>query len=64
MNLEEVTDRVDALGKGFDIEHIHAEEDQLYIDVLTAIGHGAKNARGLANAALRSQKVVKVRWYA
>lgn len=48
-----------------DHEMLHGMEDNLYLGVLDAIatGHHKGSARKLAKAALKSQKVDRVRWY-
>jgi hypothetical protein len=47
-----------------DPEAAHAEEDQLWRDVLEAIANGAQNPIGLAHEALRTRQIKFPRWCA
>jgi hypothetical protein len=52
--------RANALCRGI----AHADEDALYLDVLTAIANGAENPAELALAALKTRDIDFARWCA
>jgi hypothetical protein len=65
MTVKDVQRRVaeiDALGN--DPESAHGSEDQLYVEVLTAIAEGVSNPGELAAAALKAAELDYTRWYA
>jgi hypothetical protein len=59
--LQKVADIEAAKG---DPEIAHGLEDDLYRSVLSAIAHGARNPKSLADAALHTQLVDFPRWRA
>lgn len=63
MTVEEVRARVEAIDTS-DSECAHADEDDLYKDVLAAIRDGAEDAPALAREALRVAEFNFSRWYA
>jgi hypothetical protein len=65
MTPDEVRERVAAIrNRAHDPEGAHADEDNLWMDVLTAISGGADNPADLAREAVKSNEIDFTRWYA
>lgn len=65
MTIDEIQERLCKIRTMKDDEEAaHGCEDDLYLDVLTAIANGADNPRELAALAIVSKKIDFARWYA
>lgn len=65
ITLEEIKERLEEIRSlAYDDETAHSRQDSLYLDVLTAIASGAKNARQLAAEAIKADDIEFSRWYA
>lgn len=64
MKVEDVMFQVDQIKEVAvtDDEKAHGLEDSLWESVLVSIAHGAKNAQGLARAALKTRLIKFGRW--
>ena len=60
----ELRSRLERHSGAIDNEVMHADEDQLYLDVLSAIAAGWPRPEALAAAALKASEIEYVRWYA
>lgn len=64
MKVSDVRNRVAKIKRKYDDESKHADEDELYADVLQAIADGAPDAAKLARAALKTKDLNFSRWFA
>lgn len=65
MTPEDVVKRVSEISNtSGDNEEAHVMEDNLYLEVLTAISDGASDPRGLATEAIKASMIQFSRWYA
>lgn len=64
MNLADVRNRVARILVVSDPEVFHGHEDELYVDVLTAVADGHPESREMALECLRVVSAERTRWYA
>lgn len=65
MTIKEVEKRVQAIRENVDDpESAHADEDNLYLDVLKAVARGSKHSIKLAKEAIKTRNIDFPRWYA
>lgn len=58
MNIQEITKRLNFIEQiKFDYEAAHAEEQQLYSDVMEYIANGGKNGQKLIKEALKAKEI-------
>ena len=65
MHVNEIANRVAHITRNVDDPEVaHAQEDQLFAEVLKAIAAGAPNAQEMAQAAIKSLDLKFPRWCA
>lgn len=64
ITLEEIKKRLKEIKRlRHDDEEAHIRQDDLYLDVLTAIASGAENAKQLAAEAIKAEDIEFDRWH-